>query len=295
MSTPSVPGPETPQGTAADQPAEVPRTEVPQPEPIDGRAARTDLVTGAPRSVSTRLAGYLADTYPAQGYPPEPDDAPRPHPPFPGPAGHSGPPPGFPGPAGRTAPPQGFPGPAGPGGPPPGFPGPAGHAGPPPGFGGPGAPGGGIPSGGAPGPGFAPVGRPGPPDPSQGRPGPPYPPATGAYPPPSPAYPPPSPAYPPGYGGVPGYGSVPGWGAPPPPANEPMAVAAFVTSLVSLLCLFFLGPVAVVLGVSALRRTSDRGTRGAGLAITGIVVGVVTTVLLGLFIMGMIVDSGSGS
>ncbi|MGY4644736.1 DUF4190 domain-containing protein [Cellulomonas sp. URHB0016] len=41
-----------------------------------------------------------------------------------------------------------------------------------------------------------------------------------------------------------------------------------------------LGPVALVLGIVALRRTAVRGTRGRGLAIAGVVLGVVGTVAL---------------
>lgn len=61
---------------------------------------------------------------------------------------------------------------------------------------------------------------------------------------------------------------APGWSAPRPP-TEPLAVGAVVTGAL------LLGPVPVVLGVTALRRIRTQRTRGAGLAWTGIALGVV--------------------
>lgn len=87
----------------------------------------------------------------------------------------------------------------------------------------------------------------------------------------------PPPGYPPGYG-------QPQWGAPP--KNEGMAVGALVCGIIGTLCGVIgcfgvvIGPVAIVLGVVARRRIRDNGgfTRGDGLALAGIVLGIIGTV-----------------
>ncbi len=64
---------------------------------------------------------------------------------------------------------------------------------------------------------------------------------------------------------------APGWG-PPRTRREPAAVAALTTGIL------LLGPVPVVLGLLALRRTRVRGTRGRGAALAGLVLGTVSTI-----------------
>ncbi|MGV8977093.1 MAG: DUF4190 domain-containing protein [Cellulomonas sp.] len=61
---------------------------------------------------------------------------------------------------------------------------------------------------------------------------------------------------------------------------EPLAVASVVTGALAL------GPVAGVLGVLALRRIGSRGTRGRGLARTGLALGVVGTLALVAVLVG---------
>lgn len=64
--------------------------------------------------------------------------------------------------------------------------------------------------------------------------------------------------------------------APPsaPRGTDGVAIAALVASLLAL------GPVAIVLGVVALRRTRRSGTPGRGLAVAGVVIGSLGTVVL---------------
>ncbi len=73
---------------------------------------------------------------------------------------------------------------------------------------------------------------------------------------------------------VPGYSPetyyAAGW-QPPAPRTEPLAVASVPTALL-------LGPVGTGLGAAALSRTRRDGTRGRGLALTGIVLGALVTV-----------------
>jgi hypothetical protein len=65
---------------------------------------------------------------------------------------------------------------------------------------------------------------------------------------------------------------APGWQAPKA-ALDGVSVAATVTGILSF------GPVAVALGLLGLHRTTKRGTRGRGLAIVGIVLGLLATVV----------------
>ncbi|WP_129338436.1 DUF4190 domain-containing protein [Cellulomonas endophytica] len=122
--------------------------------------------------------------------------------------------------------------------------------------------------------------RPVPPAPAHGAA--PYgPPAYGA-----PAYgAPPAPGgYPPPGLGVPGPGGWPG--APGRPAgSDPLAVASLVTSLAGLLTAGLSALVGIGLGIAALVRTSRSGRPGRGLAVAGVVVGVLVVagwVLAGL-------------
>jgi hypothetical protein len=73
-----------------------------------------------------------------------------------------------------------------------------------------------------------------------------------------------------------------------------MAIAALVTGLVSLLaCLVFIGPVALGLGLAALRRIRERGTGGRGMALTGVVTGALATAILVIFVVAMVVSATS--
>ncbi|UZN03939.1 DUF4190 domain-containing protein [Cellulomonas sp. S1-8] len=94
----------------------------------------------------------------------------------------------------------------------------------------------------------------------------------------------------PGYGG-PGQGAPPyggpgqpyGW-APPQPTDG-LAVASLVTSVGGLVLLAgATGPIGIGLGIGALARIRRTGARGRGMAIAGIVVGAVATVVLALVV-----------
>jgi len=65
---------------------------------------------------------------------------------------------------------------------------------------------------------------------------------------------------------------APGWQAPRPPLDG-VSVASVVTGVLAL------APVALVLGLVGLHRTTRRGTRGRGLAISGIVLGALGIIL----------------
>lgn len=97
-----------------------------------------------------------------------------------------------------------------------------------------------------------------------------------------------------GYGQPPAQG-YPQWGPQPLAPTDGMAVASLVTGLVALLTcvLGFVGPVAIGLGIAGLHRTSRNGTRGRGLAVTGIVTGVLATLLFSVIMLGFAADSGS--
>jgi hypothetical protein len=105
-----------------------------------------------------------------------------------------------------------------------------------------------------------------------------YPPAGGQYPQQTWS---PQPYAPQGY--QPGYGQ-PGWGAPP--KTEGMAIGALVCGILGTLCGvigcfgLLIGPVGIVLGVVARRRIRESGgmTKGEGLALAGIVLGIIGTV-----------------
>ena len=62
---------------------------------------------------------------------------------------------------------------------------------------------------------------------------------------------------------------APGW-QPAPPRTEPLAIASVPAGLV-------LGPVGIGVGAAALSRVRARGTRGRGVAVTGMVVGAAVT------------------
>ncbi|MFC8920314.1 DUF4190 domain-containing protein [Streptomyces sp. NPDC057116] len=78
----------------------------------------------------------------------------------------------------------------------------------------------------------------------------------------------PHPAVPPPFYGAPG--------APQPPANvNGLAIAALVTGIVCLL-----PPLGLVLGAVALGRIKKRGERGTGMAVTGMILSLVSTLLV---------------
>ncbi|MBO1420121.1 DUF4190 domain-containing protein, partial [Streptomyces sp. FH025] len=74
------------------------------------------------------------------------------------------------------------------------------------------------------------------------------------------------------------YGYPTPYNPQPEPRTNGLAVGSLVTGL------SLLGPVALVLGILALNRIGRRGERGQGMAVTGVVLGVVGTVLLALLL-----------
>ncbi|MFE4519806.1 DUF4190 domain-containing protein [Kitasatospora sp. NPDC056783] len=92
----------------------------------------------------------------------------------------------------------------------------------------------------------------------------------------TPAEPAARPGFPPGhpYGPVPAPGMP--FAAPGPAPTSGLAVASLVTGLL------LVAPVALVLGIVALVRINRRGERGSGLAVTGLVLGTIGTLLLAL-------------
>jgi peptidyl-prolyl cis-trans isomerase B (cyclophilin B) len=105
-----------------------------------------------------------------------------------------------------------------------------------------------------------------------------------------PPYPGPQPQYP-GYPAPPGpYGGYPGYPAYYPPPQETNVLA--VVALVGALCL---PPVGIVAGHIALAQIKRTGADGRGLAIAGLVLGYVFTVLIVLLIaMGIWVEATVG-
>src|SRR5690606_21450653 len=94
-----------------------------------------------------------------------------------------------------------------------------------------------------------------------------------------------------GYGAQPAYGYGPTWGTPVVP-NDGMSIAALVVGIVSLAsCMIFLGPVAVGLGIVGMRRTAQNGTRGRGMAVAGLVMGVLTSLATIVVVIAIVVDS----
>lgn len=74
-------------------------------------------------------------------------------------------------------------------------------------------------------------------------------------------------------GGFPGQPAPsPYYGAPAPAGTDGVSIAALVTGIVGL------GPVALILGIIGVRRTSKTGQGGKGMAIAGIVLGALTTI-----------------
>ncbi len=119
-------------------------------------------------------------------------------------------------------------------------------------------------------------------------------PAAPGYPPPPPystpppGFGPPSPGFgapPPGYGPPPGFGPPPGYPAPgygaygpPTEKTNAMAIGSLVASVVGVCC--GIGSiVGIVLGIVAMNQIKQSGEKGHGLAIAGIVVGVLSLLL----------------
>ncbi|MGB2738619.1 MAG: DUF4190 domain-containing protein, partial [Candidatus Nanopelagicales bacterium] len=95
-------------------------------------------------------------------------------------------------------------------------------------------------------------------------------------PPPPPGQPPVPPPPPPGYGAG---GGMPG--GPAQPSNNGLAIASLVVSIVGLICCNFLivSIVGVVLGFIAKNQIAKTGQRGGGMAMAGIIIGIVGIVI----------------
>jgi hypothetical protein len=115
---------------------------------------------------------------------------------------------------------------------------------------------------------------------------PPHPPQPAPYPPP-PGYPPPAPygpGYPPGPTGYPGYSGYPGYpGYPMPPqaGTNSLAITALVCSILGLvpLCGFLFSIAGIIAGAVSINQIKRTRERGNGLAVAGIIVGVITLLI----------------
>jgi Domain of unknown function (DUF4190) len=229
---------------------------------------RARPVVGHTGRVSDSRDGDAADAAP--GAEPPVDDAgteapAAEPPPYAAPAGWPPPPayaapPGWPPPPAYAAPPGWQPPAPPPGWQPPGAP-------PPPPYGAP--------------PGWQPPTPPTPPAPPEGYP--PYDPAAGAYPP-----------YDPAAGAYPPYGYPP-YGYPRPANTNGFAIASLVCSIVLFVLPFLGGAMAITFGILGARGATRSGERGRGLAIAGIVIGVVALLFWSLAVVGAAVSSHSGS
>ncbi|MBO9553462.1 DUF4190 domain-containing protein [Cellulomonas sp.] len=97
----------------------------------------------------------------------------------------------------------------------------------------------------------------------------------------------------PTYGGVPGYGGAPGYVSgygTEAPGTDGLAIASLVTSVGGFVILGALpSPVGLGLGIASLRRIRRTGAGGRGLAIAGVVVGGIgTLVLVGAIAVGLL-------
>ncbi|MFD7846162.1 DUF4190 domain-containing protein [Nocardia sp. NPDC059764] len=129
-----------------------------------------------------------------------------------------------------------------------------------------------------------------------------------------PSYPPPqanpTPGYPgagqqptpqpPGYGGYPGYQPY-GYAAPTQQTSS-LAIASLVVSIIGIPAMFFcaflpvISIVGLVLGIVAFNQLKTNGQQGRGLALGGIWVGAVGTVLgLGAFLIFIIISATGSS
>ncbi len=104
-----------------------------------------------------------------------------------------------------------------------------------------------------------------------------------SYPPPGTPPPPPG-----GYGyGQPGY-PQPGYVAPVVVQNNGLATGALVTGLIALLCFPALGLVSIPLGVMGLKRAGVLHGKGKGMAIAGIITGIIG-ILWGIAFLALVV------
>jgi Domain of unknown function (DUF4190) len=123
-----------------------------------------------------------------------------------------------------------------------------------------------------------------------------YPPPPGQYPPPPGQYPPPPCKYPPGPFGYP-----PQFYAPTMARNNPFAIAALVCGIVQfVLGLFVVGNIlaaipAILFGSIALKQIKVRGERGRGLAIAGLVLGILGVLYFALIIIVIVFGNTSSS
>jgi len=132
-----------------------------------------------------------------------------------------------------------------------------------------------------------------PPDPAYGVPPgpawatPPAPPAPGTPPGPysmPPGHPPPGlpwAGYPPGPTGYPGFPGYPGYPPPAQPGTNPLAVTALVCSVLGLapFCGFLFSIAGIVAGAVGIGQIKRTGQSGNGLAVAGIVIGVITLLI----------------
>jgi thiol:disulfide interchange protein len=82
--------------------------------------------------------------------------------------------------------------------------------------------------------------------------------------------------------GTPGYIAI----APPAATTSQLAIWAMITGILSLLCCPVLGPLPIVLGIVALSQIKHHPQQaGAGFAITGIVLGVLSLIMAAVAIM----------
>jgi hypothetical protein len=124
--------------------------------------------------------------------------------------------------------------------------------------------------------------------------------SAGGYPPPAGQYPPPADQYPPPAGQY-GYQQPPYYPAAAVPRNNPVAIAALVCGLAQfVLGLLLVGNIllaipAIICGAIGLRQIDQRGERGRGMAIAGLVLGILGVVyfviIVGLIIVGLNVHS----
>ena len=114
-----------------------------------------------------------------------------------------------------------------------------------------------------------------------------------------------APQQPTGYGTQPGYGQQPGSGAPPygTPAQGPkkngFGIAALVLGVLSLVTWFFFigglfGLVAIILGFLGRGRAKRGEADNGGMALAGIITGVIGLLLTGLVVAGIAALFGSG-
>jgi Domain of unknown function (DUF4190) len=88
------------------------------------------------------------------------------------------------------------------------------------------------------------------------------------------------------------YPEQPGGYHAPPPQDHPRATTALVLGILSLVCLQILGPFAWNIGKKAMNEIDASGGRmgGRGQAQAGYVLGIISTVLLGLWLLVLAVS-----